>query len=42
LTDLSDLQDPFPEPPKDISDRLTKVANANKDCVDSHFDFGGK
>ena len=31
----------MPDPPKDISDRLTKVADKNKDCQDADFNFGG-
>ena len=31
----------MPDPPKDISDRLTKVADKNKDCQDADFSFGG-
>jgi hypothetical protein len=32
--------DPFPDPPKSASDRLTKVAEKNKDCKDADFTFG--
>jgi hypothetical protein len=32
--------EPFPDPPKDASDRLSKIAEKNKDCQDSDFNFG--
>jgi hypothetical protein len=30
---------PFPEPPGDAGDRLTRVAEENKDCIDADFAF---
>ncbi len=32
--------EPFPDPPKEASDRLTKIAENNKDCKDADFSFG--
>lgn len=30
----------IPDPPQSVKDRLQKVAEKNKDCTDSGFDFG--
>jgi len=31
---------PFPEPPEDVAERLSKVAEGNKDCEEADFSFG--
>ena len=31
---------PFPEPPEDVADRLSKVAEDNEDCQEADFSFG--
>ena len=42
LSALSALGDSaIPDPPQSVRDRLQKVAEKNKDCTDSGFDFGG-
>ncbi len=41
LEALSALGDnPFPEPPAGVEERLSKIADSNKDCKDAAFDFG--
>jgi len=38
--DIFTQDEPFPDPPKEASDRLTKIADKNKDCQDADFSFG--
>lgn len=38
--DIFTQDEPFPDPPKDAADRLSKIADNNKDCQDADFSFG--
>lgn len=39
-SDIFTQDSPFPDPPKEASERLTKVAEGNKDCQEADFTFG--
>ena len=34
-------ESPIGDPPKEAADRMTKIADKNKDCQDASFDFSG-
>lgn len=38
--DIFTQDEPFPDPPKDAADRLSKIADGNKDCQEADFSFG--
>lgn len=40
-SDIFTQDSPFPDPPKDAADRLSKIADKDKDCADANFDFSG-